>query len=434
MEKSSDKTSFNQMSLLLKTKAILTRLIFLAHALTSVQLVIRDHGHDAGPWFLLVPLLALIAETVMMLTKRKWEFKYVWPLGFCYITTVIPVIWIIELDLFEARFYKRDELNTSLSLNSQKEIEGRLYLSDMELTNEVFGRKVCELGLFIGLLIGRWLTPRGSITRDGLSALLLGYVGTTSDILEIFELFKEPGIKYEKGITITIILLYTLAIYQFCLVTTVTNKEPKDPHTKKKPRMKLRNNKIAPKGKKYSRCNCDSSTASFIDELCISEESVREMNDNFVSRSRGSSGESFVGRSRINSSVIKLATKISDAETSKEQEEMAKRNEMQKQLFQSFTTLFMQDGPFLILRLYVIINFNIKSEMHLYFTCKNIIVILLQVYRLRTIYNTTKENDITLWDREETVRMLRKIQIATMAAMNIPEEIEEELNDTTTFV
>ena len=174
----------NKMTVLLKTKAMLTRLLFLTHGITSVHLVIQEHGEYVKHMFLYIPVVALVAEMFMMLKRKKWEFEYIWPTGFCYITTVIPVIWITELELFKARLYKRDKLNTTLfSTHSQKEMEGRLYLSDMEFSNEVFGRKICELGLFIGLLIGRWLTPRGSITRDGLSALLLGYVGTTSDHL-----------------------------------------------------------------------------------------------------------------------------------------------------------------------------------------------------------------------------------------------------------
>ena len=56
----------------------------------------------------------------------------------------------------------------------------------MKISNEVIGKKVGELGIIIGLISGRWLMPRGSITRDQLSALLLGYVGNAADILGMF--------------------------------------------------------------------------------------------------------------------------------------------------------------------------------------------------------------------------------------------------------
>ena len=42
-------------------------------------------------------------------------------------------------------------------------------------------------------------------------------------------------------------------------------------------------------------------------------------------------------------------------------------------------------------------------------------------------------NNKTLWDREEIVKMLRKIQIATMSSMDISEEtasVDEYVTDT----
>ena len=42
----------------------------------------------------------------------------------------------------------------------------------------------------------------------------------------------------------------------------------------------------------------------------------------------------------------------------------------------------MQDGPFLAMRLYLLIEFNIINQMMLFFILKNMLVILLQVYRM----------------------------------------------------
>ena len=46
-----------------------------------------------------------------------------------------------------------------------------------------FSQKFSELGLILVIITGRWLLPRGEITRDQLSALLLTYVGTAADIM-----------------------------------------------------------------------------------------------------------------------------------------------------------------------------------------------------------------------------------------------------------
>ena len=53
-------------------------------------------------------------------------------------------------------------------------------------SNEILGKKWCEIGIFIGLILGRWLMPRGNLSRDKHSALLLGYVGNAIDIMELF--------------------------------------------------------------------------------------------------------------------------------------------------------------------------------------------------------------------------------------------------------
>lgn len=49
--------------------------------------------------------------------------------------------------------------------------------------SQEFNQKFSELGLILVIITGRWLLPRGEITRDQLSALLLTYVGTAADIM-----------------------------------------------------------------------------------------------------------------------------------------------------------------------------------------------------------------------------------------------------------
>ena len=40
------------------------------------------------------------------------------------------------------------------------------------------------------LIIGRWMLPKGDMTRDQLAQLLLIYIGTAADIIEFFDSFK----------------------------------------------------------------------------------------------------------------------------------------------------------------------------------------------------------------------------------------------------
>lgn len=45
--------------------------------------------------------------------------------------------------------------------------------------------------LLLILIVGRWLLPKGTLTHNQLSQLLLVYIGTAADIVEFFEAFKE---------------------------------------------------------------------------------------------------------------------------------------------------------------------------------------------------------------------------------------------------
>ena len=74
----------------------------------------------------------------------------------------------------------------------------------------------------IGIIIGRWLLPRGAITREQLSALLIGYVGIAADILEVFELFEEKKLMYRRSITFATLFVFSWGLLSFCLVTTAT--------------------------------------------------------------------------------------------------------------------------------------------------------------------------------------------------------------------
>lgn len=49
---------------------------------------------------------------------------------------------------------------------------------------------VIEQLLMLVLIIGRWMLPKGELTRDQLSQLLLVYIGTAADIIELFDSFK----------------------------------------------------------------------------------------------------------------------------------------------------------------------------------------------------------------------------------------------------
>jgi len=59
--------------------------------------------------------------------------------------------------------------------------------------------RVLEQFLLLMLIVGRWILPKGAISHDQLSQLLLVYVGTAADIVEFYEAFSEDEVnqKYQ---------------------------------------------------------------------------------------------------------------------------------------------------------------------------------------------------------------------------------------------
>ena len=49
-------------------------------------------------------------------------------------------------------------------------------------------------------------------------------------------------------------------------------------------------------------------------------------------------------------------------------------------------TLFIQDLPFCAARCYFIFNLGIRSQMMIFFTLKNLLVVMLQLYRLKVLW------------------------------------------------
>lgn len=53
--------------------------------------------------------------------------------------------------------------------------------------------------------------------------------------------------------------------------------------------------------------------------------------------------------------------------------------------------ILLQDAPFMAFRLLIIIHYKIISYMNVFFTCKNSLVILLQLYRLSVVHSEARK-------------------------------------------
>lgn len=77
-------------------------------------------------------------------------------------------------------------------------------------------------------------------------------------------------------------------------------------------------------------------------------------------------------------------------------EEHIKERQKQKlhgDLYSILTLVLMQDGPFLIVRLVLIVAYDVKANLHLFFTGKNAMALALLVYRLMILIMESQEEE-----------------------------------------
>ncbi|XP_012285862.1 transmembrane protein 26 [Orussus abietinus] len=300
-------------------KAILTRLVFAAHGFIAIWQVTTFKKNPLF-WYLSCPILLLFFEGIFTLTiKENQEWKWFCPSVFLYLSSVVPAIWLLELDKVERRIRVREpNLNisetfdlTNLASADLKHLERafgvNIKLPDIQISTETWVTLI-EQFLMLILIIGRWMLPKGELTRDQLSQLLLVYIGTAADIIEFFDSFKEDRIAREPVLVYLTLGIWAWSLMQFTVVLTATKSR----------------------------------------------------------KSRLSSGSAIKKKVPTETSCCSI------------------------DVWGIALNMVLQDGPFLAFRLILIIHYQIVSYMNIFFTCKNTLVILLQLYRLYVVQSESK--------------------------------------------
>ena len=167
-----------------------------------------------------------------------------------------------------------------------------------------FVNTIEQLMLLI-LIIGRWMLPKGVISRDQLSQLLLVYFGIAFDIMELFYLFDEHLIIASPTFQYVILSIWTGSLLQFTIVlTTIKTRRPR-----------------------------------------------------LSTEMRG--GHGLVHR-------------------------MTQWRCCQTEIWGLLTIIILQDGPFLVLRLYCF-NLGIFGYSLLFYTVKNVLLVVLEAYRFTVL-------------------------------------------------
>ncbi|XP_078695800.1 transmembrane protein 26-like [Branchiostoma floridae x Branchiostoma belcheri] len=308
-------------------KALITRLLFAVHGLIAIWRV-TDVYKASIYWIGLSGLAGLFIETCYTVGKRKGkEYKWWCPSFFFYLSVMVPAIWFLELQRLDERIQQEVDIvmrnQNSTSTKEEEDTGGPIRLVDglpdipLELSSEEWVLAV-ELGMLFLLIFGRWVMPRGEVTRDQLSQLLFVYLGSAADILEFCDTLKVDEVKTNRTLTIVILAVFSWSLMQFTLVMTAT-------------RSRTRKAGATPKGKGQKvRCDC----ARCCECTCFDTD-----------------------------------------------------------VWATIVSICLQDGPFLATRLVLVAYYRVINHMSIFFTCKNMTVMLLQLYRLIVIYSERANDD-----------------------------------------
>uniref|UniRef100_A0A336M1F4 CSON007663 protein n=1 Tax=Culicoides sonorensis TaxID=179676 RepID=A0A336M1F4_CULSO len=296
-------------------KAIITRIIFSAHSAIAIWQV-TQYKKDQNYWLLSIPLGLLFFEGLFTLAiKKNQEWRWFCPSVFLYLSSVVPAIWLLELDKMERRNKQRENISLSVvgkDLKNLDKILGmNIKLPDIQVDAETWVTLI-EQFLMLILIVGRWLLPKGDLTRDQLSQLLLVYIGTAADIIEFFDSFKDDKVAGDYLLVFLTLGIWSWSLMQFTIVLSATRSR-------------------RPRGGGGGREDEEDN------ECC---------------------GKYCCG---IDAWGIAL-------------------------------NILLQDAPFLAFRLLIIIHYKIISYMNVFFTCKNTLVILLQLYRLYVVHTENHKN------------------------------------------
>ncbi|CAG5026058.1 unnamed protein product, partial [Parnassius apollo] len=238
------------------------------------------------------------------------------PSVFIYLGLVVPAIWLIELHKVDLRLQKKANLTyieTDIPLPGANKLQTDTWVT------------LIEQFLMLTLIVGRWLLPKGDLTRDQLSQLLLVYIGTAADIIEFFDSFKEPKVATEKVLVLLTLAIWSWSLMQFTVVLTATKSR----------------------------------------------------------KTRGTANRSDMNASRACCCSIEVCAIIMN--------------------------IALQDAPFLAFRLLIIGHYKIINYMNIFFTCKNTLVILLQIYRLYVLHlESVEEGNGSVYRKRRTHKSDKK--------------------------
>ncbi|XP_044184358.1 transmembrane protein 26-like isoform X3 [Acropora muricata] len=320
------------------------------------------------------------------------------PSMFLYLMTIIPCHWTAKtqiLDCVASSEACLQTINGSATLHQ--------FFKGIRINIDERLLYTSEQALVLILVIGRWLLPKGEITRDQLSQLLLIYIGTGADIMEFTGIINEHDTRrtntqmlQNKRFVNAVFLFWSVSLFQFSLTIfamegTAQRLEKEklqlmiEELKKLKGLTRKRRNQVLPSQAlytnkmKHSKFGQEGNQVMYkqtepglvkpeIMSITIAEDEViTEASD------RRCSG----CWHRFAKSLGNVAVKVTDY----------------AELTSLLIPLLMQDGPFLVIRLIVIAYYKVYLNGLYFLIVKNALVVMIQVYRIFVLYYKPPEED-----------------------------------------
>lgn len=197
---------------------------------------------------------------------------------------------------------------------------------------------VMEQTILLVMIFGRWLMPKGKLTRDELSQLLLINMASAADIIEFFDIININAVSYDKKMITYVLVLWSWSLLQFPLNTAVA-----------------------------------------FDKLISGDEP----------KAKPSQTPTIARLSSLPSYIVKrMSLNIYEREFESEDHVKPAFGE-----FASITVgLLLQDAPYLVMRLFIISYYKTFGYMIVFLTVKNGLFFILEVYRLCVLFCHCKDS------------------------------------------
>lgn len=340
-------------------KIVGLRFLMIVHNILIIWRVTEEKNNDLYWILTLTVALQLLEGTYSLLhdkrIRKRWR-----PCFVVYFVSVIPSFWILQYE----QHYRVLE-GDSNSTCSESDVNGILSaIRGLDcLKSSTWFVILLEIFAYI-LLIGRLL--HDSITQKVLTKQMIGFLTNASDIFELFSLFDEKKVVENSNATIYVLMFWTFSFIQFIPVW--------GSHNLGKTETKDREQRSVVEKQKHFMVCCKCECEEFDDGPRIAEPEHQEQNTN--------------NKNRICRSFCNCMRRFWNFINDKNEDN--KDGDNDEGITEKFETGFawaFQDGPFLILRVYLILKFNLYTQSLIFYSLKNVslTVLLIVEYRWKTL-------------------------------------------------